>query len=122
MAVIAAFAAGGGYVAMLQGLFHHDPPSVTVVADPKVGLSGLPVFALAAVETGDPIDYLRGGTDLVVDCYARVEAPGKRSNYLFVRLGPHAFDSGNWVDEKSLVLPNGTDPTARIMELPRCPD
>jgi hypothetical protein len=78
-------------------------PGALVIIKPEIGAGGQGVVAVPTLAAGaNPVDYLRGGTQLYIDCFKEID-----DEYAFAHIsGP--YERNNWIDATSLVMPDGT--------------
>lgn len=114
IALPAAVAAGIGIAPTVSQWF--EPPTYHVVVDPRIGFGGLEVLATPESAPAPPVDYLRAGTPLSVDCLVRVPVEGGQASLL--RISKGSVDAGRWVDRFHMLTPDGKP--AASMDLPTC--
>jgi hypothetical protein len=73
---VAVFVGGVALIGALLAIpaVEKDRASGTLfVIKPGIGVGGAPVFAVPVPDAGPPVDYLRGGSQLWVDCVRQIE-------------------------------------------------
>ncbi len=68
-------------------------PGTLVVINPDVGANGEEILARPVVSSSNsPVDYLRGGTQLRMDCVKKVD-----NHYGFARISG-SYEQNYWID------------------------
>jgi len=107
---VAVFVGGVALIGALLAIpaVEKDRASGTLfVIKPGIGVGGAPVFAVPVPDAGPPVDYLRGGSQLWVDCVRQIE-----NKYGLGHISD-GLERDRWVDITGLVLPSGAPPTRR---------
>jgi hypothetical protein len=87
-------------------------PGTLVIVRPDIGLGGAEVLPIPGQSA--PVDYLRAGAQLKVDCFREVE-----DKYGFAHISGY-FETDRWIDSTELALPQGGEAAATIGKLGPC--
>jgi len=107
-------AATGTFAGMYFASRKDDPPvepGILVVVRPDIDVGGAEVAAIP--KPSQPVDYLRAGTQLRVDCYRL------SPKYAFAHISSD-FDKDRWIDPNDLAMPQGGSAVKPIGRLGRC--
>jgi hypothetical protein len=90
-------------------------PGTLVVIKPDIGVGGEQILATPVVSAGaTPVDYLRGGTQLRIDCVKEVD-----NKYGFAHISG-SYEQNDWIDATSLVMLNGDSVVPTLDRLGAC--
>lgn len=119
---IAVPAALGGLLSFGQNvwaLFQKDPPTFHLVLDPRADVGGVAVLPVSAPVK--PVEYLRAGTPVTIDCVKRVLVGGNGVTNVYARMAANEVLGGAWVDGTDLFTRDDKPMLDAIPEIPACP-
>jgi hypothetical protein len=113
LGVVAALIAAAAAVIAILPSSKQALPGELLIVKPDVGVGGSAILA-APILASKPVDYLRGGTQLRVDCYKNLA--GKYGLAHIVG----EFEQNRWIDVTTLMQPNGEQADLVLAKLGSC--